>query len=125
MECMECHKRPATLHITQVINGQKLEQHVCESCTQHKGYTYNHEDSYALHELLTRLTAAQQLSFQQAHCMSKEHEVISDQCPMSLLEFRRVGRFGCAKCYHNFKSLLYPTLLRIHSASLKHQRKIP
>src|SRR5699024_9901025 len=73
MECMECHKRPATLHITQVNNGQKVEQHVCETCAQHKGYTSNHEDSYSLHDLITSLFGADQLGIQQAHRMSKEH----------------------------------------------------
>jgi len=125
MECMECHKRPATLHITQVVNGQKVEQHVCETCAQQKGYTSNHEDSYSLHDLITSLFGADQLGIQQAHRMSKEREIICDQCQMSFHEFRKIGRFGCAKCYENFKSMLDPIFRRIHSGSLEHQGKIP
>src|SRR5699024_12426709 len=96
MECMECHKRPATLHITQAINGQKVEQHVCETCAQQKDYTANHEDGYSLHELITSLFGADQLAIQQAHRMSKEHEIISDQCQMSDHQCRKVVIFGCA-----------------------------
>jgi len=65
MKCMECHKRPATLHFTQVINGQKTEQHVCELCAQKKGYISNNDEAYSLHDLLTGLFGSSQMGLQQ------------------------------------------------------------
>ncbi len=55
MECSECHKRPATLYFTQVINGQKTEINVCEECAKKKGYISYTDDTYTIHDLLTGL----------------------------------------------------------------------
>lgn len=125
MKCMECQKRPATLHLTQVINGQKTERHVCEICAQQKGYVTNQEDSYSLHDLITGLFGADHLEIQHAQRMNQEEEIKCDQCQMSFHMFRKVGRFGCANCYETFKSKLDPIFRRIHSGSLEHQGKIP
>lgn len=37
MLCQECNKRPATLHFTKIVNGEKTEFHICESCAREKG----------------------------------------------------------------------------------------
>lgn len=34
MLCQECRKRPATLHYTKIINGQKTELHLCQECAE-------------------------------------------------------------------------------------------
>lgn len=124
MKCMECQERPATLHLTQVVNGQKTERHVCEICAQQKGYMTNQEDSYSLHDLITGLFGAEHFGIQQQQRMNKE-EIKCNECQMSFQEFRQIGRFGCAKCYEAFKSKLDPIFRRVHSGSLEHQGKIP
>lgn len=30
MMCQECGQRPATLHFTKIVNGDKTEFHLCE-----------------------------------------------------------------------------------------------
>ena len=41
MICQECNQRPATLHFTKIINGEKEQFHFCEQCAQEKGeYVY-------------------------------------------------------------------------------------
>ena len=37
MICQECNQRPAALHFTKIINGEKTEVHLCEKCAQEKG----------------------------------------------------------------------------------------
>lgn len=37
MQCQECGKRPATLHFTKIVNGEKTEFRICESCAREKG----------------------------------------------------------------------------------------
>lgn len=37
MLCQECNKRPATLHFTKIVNGEKTEFHICETCAKEKG----------------------------------------------------------------------------------------
>lgn len=125
MNCMECQKRPASLHLTQVINGQKSEIHVCELCAQKKGYMNNNEEAYSLHHLLTGLFGAPQMGMQQESLFKQEEPLECTNCHMSFNDFRRVGKFGCAHCYESFKLMLDPIFSRIHSGSLKHHGKIP
>ena len=40
MVCQECNQRPATLHFTKIVNGEKEEFHLCEKCAQEKGDMY-------------------------------------------------------------------------------------
>ncbi|SHG12999.1 UvrB/UvrC motif-containing protein [Ornithinibacillus halophilus] len=128
MECQECHKRPATLHFTQVINGNKTEIQLCEVCAKEKGYMTYPEDGYSLHNLLSGLfnfdsnhigTQKKDSQFQQVK------ELQCARCEMTFSEFKRVGKFGCAECYHTFSSHLDPIFRRVHSGNTKHRGKIP
>jgi len=126
MKCAECQKRPATVHVTQFINGQSKDVHVCESCAQQKGYIMNNaEESYSLHDLLIGLFGSPQMGLQQEHVINQENRLECNHCQMSFNEFRRIGKFGCAHCYETFKSKLDPIFRRIHSGSLHHKGKIP
>lgn len=127
MECQECHQRPATLHFTQLINGKKQEIYVCDVCAKEKGYMSNQTDSYSLHDLLTGLFNFDSPSFGNKH--HQTFQTIKDlQCPkceMTFAEFKRLGKFGCAECYHTFAAELDPILRRVHSGNTVHQGKIP
>ncbi len=34
MQCERCNERPATVHLTEITNGQKQETHLCEVCAK-------------------------------------------------------------------------------------------
>ncbi len=34
MQCDRCNQRPATVHLTEITNGQKQETHLCEVCAK-------------------------------------------------------------------------------------------
>lgn len=125
MKCTECQKRPASLHLTQVVNGQKNEIHVCELCAQKMGYINNNEEAYSFHDLLTALFGSPQKGLQQEQVFNQEDPLECENCHMSFNDFRRIGKFGCAHCYEAFKLMLDPILGRIHSGSLEHHGKIP
>lgn len=125
MQCIECHERPATLHLTEIINGKKSERHVCDYCAQKKGYVMNQDEAYSLHDLITGLFGMNQMDLQQGQRVLQEEAIKCEQCEMSFHEFRNIGRFGCAHCYKSFKKWLSPIFRRIHSGSLKHHGKIP
>lgn len=124
MKCQECHKRPATLHFTQVINGQKIEVNVCELCAKEKGYISYQEDGYSLHNLLTGL-----FNFDTASFNSPAPQALKEkkcpQCGMTFSQFKEVGKFGCATCYHTFEDRLDPILKRVHAGNTRHAGKIP
>ncbi|MDC3414672.1 UvrB/UvrC motif-containing protein [Aquibacillus sp. 3ASR75-11] len=129
MECQECHERPAALHFTQVVNGDKTEVHVCEHCAKEKGYMSYGEEGYSLHHLLSGLFNFEPSPFGKS--TSTSNEKISEQglkcpkCGMTYKDFTRVGKFGCSECYQAFSDRLNPIFRRVHSGNTKHDGKIP
>lgn len=127
MKCQECQKRPATLHFTQVINGNKHELHVCERCAKDKGYVTDLEEGYSLHDLLAGIFNfdTSQLESQQGTPFQRTEELQCPKCKLTFSKFKRAGKFGCAECYHTFSAHLDPIFRRVHSGNTTHQGKIP
>ncbi|RDW21803.1 hypothetical protein CWR48_01850 [Oceanobacillus arenosus] len=128
MECQECHERPATLHFTQISNGEKTEIHVCEVCAKEKGYLTYPDEAYSFHHLLTDL-----INFNASKIESVENDAFKQQaqeltcphCGMTFTQFKRIGKFGCASCYHTFSTRLDPIFRRAHAGNTKHNGKVP
>ena len=56
MHCQECGKKPATLHFTKIVNGEKTEFHICESCAREKGEGIpGTSNGFSIHSLLSGL----------------------------------------------------------------------
>ncbi|MFC4559698.1 UvrB/UvrC motif-containing protein [Virgibacillus kekensis] len=128
MECQECHKRPATVHFTQVINGNKREVHVCEVCSKEKGYMSYPEEGFAFHNLLSGLfnfDASSVEGKQASGSYQQTQELQCSHCGMTYSAFKRAGKFGCAECYRTFSNRLDPIFRRVHSGNTKHQGRIP
>ncbi|HLR65866.1 UvrB/UvrC motif-containing protein [Virgibacillus alimentarius] len=126
MECQECHKRPASLHFSQTVNGNKTEVYVCEVCAKEKGYMTYPEEGYSLHDLLSDLfnfDAAQIGSHNKT--FQQTTELQCPECKMNFSSFKRTGKFGCAQCYHTFSKHIDPIFRRVHSGNTKHSGKIP
>lgn len=125
MKCQEC-QNPATLHFTKIINGEKMEMHLCEQCAKNKGDIFPGQNSFSIHNLLSGLlhfdspvqtSGTNKLpSFDQLQCK---------QCGMTYQQFAKIGRFGCANCYETFKNKLDPLLKRVHGGNTFHSGKIP
>lgn len=127
MQCTECQKRPATLHFTQIINGEKTEVHVCEVCAQQKGYTFYADEPYSLHDLLTGLfnVTSPNIDMKEDSFFNQFAELTCDHCQLSFSDFQRIGKFGCAQCYKTFKTKLHSIFRKVHSGNTKHNGKIP
>lgn len=127
MKCGECQKRPATLYFTQLINGNKSEIQVCELCAKEKGYMHNADDAYSLHELLTGLfnIGSSAIDLQKEKLFNQMEELECSKCHLTFHEFQRIGKFGCATCYHSFKVKLDSIFRSVHSGNTKHHGKIP
>src|SRR5690625_3220893 len=126
MLCQECKKRPATLHFKQFISGQKSEVHLCDVCAKDKGYMAMPEENYSLHDLLSGIFNFDTHSLDsQKEAFQRTREWQCQQCGLSISEFKRFGKFGCATCYESFANHLDPILRRVHSGNTKHHGKIP
>lgn len=126
MLCQECQQRQATLHFTKIINGEKTEFHICETCAKDKGDYFPGSNSFSIHQLLSGLLDVDQsISPSPSGFVQPKRELKCDQCGMTYHQFAEIGRFGCADCYETFNEKLNPIFRRIHSGNTHHGGKIP
>ena len=111
MLCDVCAKFPATVHLTEIIDEQMNELHLCEDCARHKSAAM--EQQFGLSDLLAGMADFEKPS-------SKEEELITIKCPscgFTYADFKKIGRLGCGECYNVFRKYLAPLLKRIHGSS--------
>ena len=117
MLCELCKQTQATVHLTEIVNDQMTELHLCEACANQKGAQV--ESHFGLSDLLSGLAGFSKTE--------EPEEVTTKTCPtcgMSYEDFRKVGRLGCAECYSTFKRNLGSLLKRIHGSPI-HVGKSP
>lgn len=117
MLCNLCGKNPATVHLTEIIDDQMSELHLCEECARQKSIQM--EQQFGLADLLAGLTEIEK--------PTPEKEVIGIKCAgcgLTYADFKKIGRLGCSECYSAFKKYLGPLLKKIHGLS-QHFGKSP
>ncbi|MDD2689743.1 MAG: UvrB/UvrC motif-containing protein [Candidatus Omnitrophica bacterium] len=117
MLCDVCGKNQATVHLTEIIDEQMNELHLCEDCARQKSAQM--EQQFGLSDLLAGLAEFEK--------PAKEAESISlkcSNCGLTHADFKKIGRLGCGECYTSFKKYLGPLLKRIHGSN-QHMGKSP
>ena len=117
MTCDICHKKEATVHLTEIINDQVTKMNLCEDCARDKGTEM--EEHFGLSELLAGLTDMGGVVEPETPITTK-----CQNCGLTYQNFRKLGRLGCGECYDAFKKELAPLLKRIHGAD-RHIGKVP
>lgn len=126
MVCQECGKKPATLHFTKIINGEKTEYHFCESCAREKGEMIpGTTGGFSIHNLLSGLLDFEPQGSQGAMLGQKNPQSLRcENCGLTYSQFSKIGRFGCSECYKHFSARLDPLFRRVHGTT-EHAGKIP
>ena len=57
MQCQSCKQHMATIHLTEISDGQRTEAHLCEQCAHRQGLAVKNQ--IPLNELLSTLLAVQ------------------------------------------------------------------
>src|SRR5256885_3387244 len=116
MKCDNCNK-PATVHLTEIKSGKKIEKHVSEQCAaQNEGLPV--KSHMPINELLT--------NFVMAHSgLQKEAGLACEHCNITWAEFRQSGLLGCSHDYTQFEKDLTPLLQRAHESATHHVGKVP
>jgi len=117
MICELCKQTQATVHLTEIVNEQMAELHLCETCANQKGAQM--EGNFGLSELLGGLA-----DFGKAPEPEEYSTETCGHCGMTYDDFRKVGRMGCSECYTAFKRGVGTLLKRIHG-STHHLGKSP
>jgi len=114
MLCESCQQHEATIHVTQVINGNSRELHLCEGCAEETGL--NLQTVMSLPEILFGMADS-----------DEGNKALDRSCPRCHLrgsDFKKTARLGCPHCYETFGQELRPMLGAMHKG-LQHTGKIP
>jgi protein arginine kinase activator len=123
MLCERCQERPATVHLTKVVNFEKTELHLCEKCAKEAGSELGIviEPNFSFQHLIAGLLEGDLNFYQQP---STHNEVSCQNCGLTFSDFRNNGLMGCGECYQYFRTGLEPLLKRMHG-STSHVGKVP
>lgn len=129
MICQNCLKNAATVHVTEIAEDVPVlesaapakksvsEQHLCDACAQSMDLPHSAASKKAQADIWKLL----QLSKQQTR---KKPGQTCPSCGMTLDEFRKKGRLGCAKDYEVFGAHIGDLLERVHGAR-SHVGRVP
>jgi protein arginine kinase activator len=116
MKCEAC-AAVATVHLTNIVDGEKKELHLCQACAEKKQLVKQQQLNLPafLHALIGHHVGGANDELARLTCPS---------CGIRYMEFRAEGRLGCPHDYEVFRAGLDPLLQRIHRAS-RHVGKTP
>lgn len=119
MKCDRCHEKPAVFRITQTVNGQVDELHLCQSCSAKMQAEYA---KYSWGKLFQDNAFGSWLggtggipSFGESP--NETEGLRCESCGTSYEDFRRTGLFGCPACYESFNDKLDQVFLRVQGGS--------
>lgn len=117
MVCNVCGQNEATIHLTEIVNNQMLEIHLCAGCSEQKGADF--KTHFDFNKLLASLG-----DFGSELKPERISKLICKECGISYEEFGRTGRLGCSFCYQSFDKLLTPLIKRVQR-DICHVGKVP
>jgi protein arginine kinase activator len=117
MMCDVCSKKKATVHLTEIVDEQMLEMHLCEECAREKSVQM--EQQFGLSDLLAGLA-----DFGKQVKDIEKVKLVCPRCGLSYEDFKKFGRLGCSQCYSAFQEQLTGLLKRIHGSN-RHLGKTP
>ncbi len=119
MVCNLCGTQEASIHLTEIVNQQMVEVHLCETCAQEKGTDF--KTHFNLNDLLAGLMEGEKGSLKGEE---KRSSVKCPECGITYEEFGKTGRLGCSFCYDAFSKMLLPLIKRVQR-STHHMGKKP
>lgn len=116
MLCQRCKKNSATVHLTDIVSGEKREKHLCEDCASEEGVTVKQHVSITdvLNSFLMSQDAVRELA-----------NLRCPDCGLTFVEFRSQGLLGCAKDYDVFGDALANVISRAQNGQTHHTGKSP
>lgn len=116
MQCSDCGKNEAVVHLTQIENNEMRTFHLCQSCAAGKGVeTSDTPESAPLADFLAQMGKSGGVETAPA--------TACDFCGLTLAAFKKTGRLGCAHCYSQFEQHLRALLRKLHGGT-RHVGKI-
>jgi protein arginine kinase activator len=126
MKCELCKKHSATIHIQEIVNGQKKSLHICTECAAEKAQDNPVLQGINLAEMLYNISG----HLGNPESESDDEGSVSEQekgaatgiacptCGWDTAKFRKTGRLGCTECYKVFHEILCDALKAMHRGTL-------
>lgn len=128
MICDRCHKREATVHLTQVVNGHRSEQYLCRECAEKENvigmdrgfinrdfFRDPFQDFFSNNDWFGPLMG---------HERGRRLNSLScPQCGTTYADFEKTGKLGCPSCYEAFREKLRPLFKEVNGTNLHTGKK--
>lgn len=123
MLCDVCHEREARIMFTEIINGNKREQHLCEQCAgdQARGLQEKLGTDLSFGSILSGIL---QNYAKGITTRNNANEPVCLRCGMTATDVIKEGRLGCPQCYDVF-SLIIDKNLKANQGADEHAGKFP
>lgn len=113
MLCQKCKKQDATVHLTDLVKGEKREKHLCQECAADEGIAIKQPPlNEVLHNFLTQSIKG----VAQLKC---------SECGMTFVEFRSQGLLGCPRDYDAFGEPMVAVIQQAQDGKTQHTGKAP
>ncbi len=125
MLCDRCRKNDASVHIVKIINGEKQELNLCETCAHQANEigisdTIKFGNPFSFQNILSGLVDYLNISPQGMRTL----ETACPKCGTTYAEFKQTGYLGCDECYNYFNTALEAVVRRVQGNS-EHIGKVP
>ncbi len=133
MTCQRCGQRDATVHLVELVDGQRKSQWLCEVCAgrmakdgeETPGFRFDgypgggngEEDAYSLAAFLGQV-------FEPQGAAANADLPACPACGYMLDQFRKTNQLGCPRCYEAFRGPLLSILRHMHR-HVSHLGKTP
>ena len=118
MLCEICQKNEATIHIQEIVGGQKKTMHLCSSCAvakqQGSGLDFG---PFNLAGLLYKLSGNSVGDEKNIDGKGKADMLVCPVCAWDEQRLNTTGKLGCENCYKVFAPLLSDVIKNMHSGS--------
>ena len=114
--CDKCGK-PATVYMTEIVNGEKIVKNLCEDCAAAEGVIT--KASIPISKLLEDFILS-------SHGEGADPSKLTcDVCGLTFAEFREQGVLGCPNDYDAFQPALNVLIERAQEGADQHVGKVP
>lgn len=115
MKCNQCDNE-ATVHLTQVVEGEVKKVHLCETCAAESGLDV--QGPVSITDILLGM------GVEKTEVNPRSERKTCGDCGMTRPDFKKSGRLGCPSCYRFFEKDLKPLIRAMHRSE-QHTGKVP
>lgn len=126
MLCQICKKNPATIHVQEIVNGEKHLMHFCQECAEKKASLHPFIDNLDLGKIIQEMFEGSGSGENEGSVQNKKSDetIVCRNCGWTMEQLRKTGLFGCPECVRLFFPLLKDDLARMHH-KLRHEGRVP